>query len=67
MNLDQAIAILKTIKKPSTASDEFLHIDLSLVAAHELEKYQTALKVIYKNIYEGNCSKEEVRSKIFTA
>lgn len=67
MDLDQAIAILKTIKKSSTALDEFLHVDLSLVAADELDKFQTALKVVYKNIYEGNVSKEDIRSKIFTA
>lgn len=65
MELDKAIQILREIKKPSEATDQFLHVDLGLIASDKVSQYENALKIVYKNIYEGKITREEVRDKLF--
>lgn len=64
MNLDQAVDILSQLVKPSTALDEFLHMDMSLIPAHLKEKYSLAIGSVYKMIQEGEISREEFVEKL---
>lgn len=63
MNLDQAIELISTISKHSTASDEFRHVDLSLVAADKREKYHQALTVLYQALENGDITRADLAKK----
>ncbi|MBL7664750.1 MAG: hypothetical protein JNM93_06420 [Bacteriovoracaceae bacterium] len=58
-DLDAAIHLLKKTVKPSTATDEFKHIDLTLVAASQKAKYEAALMLARKCILDGVITKEQ--------
>jgi hypothetical protein len=64
-NFNEAIELLKNIIKNSTASDEFLHIDLSLVPAEQRSLYESALKTTYRAILKGEITRDEVNKLIF--
>jgi hypothetical protein len=64
-NLQEAVQLLKTIIKNSTATDQFLHIDLSLVPAEQRGVYESALKTTYRAILKGEISREDVNKLIF--
>jgi len=64
-NLQESIQLLKKIIKNSTATDQFLHIDLSLVAADQRAIYQEALKTTYKAVLKGEITREDVNRLIF--
>jgi hypothetical protein len=64
MELNEAILLLKKIMKPSTALDEFRHVNFTLAPASEREKYKQALKVVSEQIQSGKISKDEVQKKL---
>lgn len=64
MELVQALDLLKTVTKPSTALDEFVHIDFSLIAADKKELYQKALMIAKKAIKENEITKEEFEKRV---
>jgi hypothetical protein len=64
-NLEDAIHLLKSIIKNSTATDQFLHMDLSLVPAEQRGVYEDALKTTYRAILKGEISRDEVNKRIF--
>jgi hypothetical protein len=66
MEIVKAFELLKTITKPSTSLDAFTHMDMSLVPAKDLAEFELALKIIYKQIIEGNLTKEEASKRILT-
>ena len=58
VELDEAIRLLKkAVKHTGTINQK--HIDLSIVPAVELPKYENALKVSQMAIKDGKISKEE--------
>ncbi|MCB9092107.1 MAG: hypothetical protein H6620_06060 [Halobacteriovoraceae bacterium] len=64
MEITQAIELLKKTVKHSTATDEFRHMDLTLVPSSERAQYQEALKVISKAIRENEMTREEFEKQV---
>ncbi len=63
--LEQIIAKLKICVKKSTATDEFAHIDLSLVSAEKRAEFELALKKAYQLMAKSVISKEEFNRRLF--
>jgi hypothetical protein len=63
VELIEAIALLKkTVKNAGTIDQK--HIDLTLVPAEELPKYQEALKTAQKAIKEGIMGRDEFNRRV---
>jgi hypothetical protein len=63
--LDKLITMLRDCVKKSTATDEFPHIDLSLVSAQKRSEYEQALKKAYQLISKSVITKEEFNRRLF--
>jgi hypothetical protein len=62
MELNEAIELVKRAIKNNATNDEN-HIDLTLIPASELSKYQKALALIRLSINEGKISNDEFKSR----
>ncbi len=63
MDLDQAINLLKNAVKGS-AVEEQNHIDLSVIPADQLPKYQKALMISQMAIREGKITKDDFNRRV---
>jgi ribosomal protein L16 Arg81 hydroxylase len=64
MTLDEALVLLRQAVKHSTSTDEFRHIDLSLVAAEKRDIMEQALRIAQKAMRDKVLSKEEFDRKV---
>jgi vacuolar-type H+-ATPase catalytic subunit A/Vma1 len=57
--LEAAIKLLKEAVKHSSSTDEFRHMDLTLVPAAKRAKYESALMVVRRCIHEGFLTQDQ--------
>lgn len=63
LSYDEAVALLRKAVKYSTVKNQ-KHIDLSLVNAPDLEKYQQALMVVRSAVDKGEKTQEEMNTDL---
>lgn len=61
MTIDQAISLLKKTVKYSAVKNQ-KHIDLTLVPAVELNKYESALALVFNEVKKGTLTEEELKN-----
>jgi hypothetical protein len=63
--LKDALKKLRGVVKHSTAMDEFLHLDLTLVSARQQDEYEAALITVNRAIKNGEFSLKDFDRSVF--